>query len=69
MYVDIVISNAFNLNKHFFFSFLFSLGFALPTTFNNNNNNNKIIMINDEIQMKFMFNDNLILDTIQAYVN
>ena len=24
MYVDIVISNVFNLNKHFFFSFFFS---------------------------------------------
>ena len=24
MYVDIVISNVFNLNKHFFFYFLFS---------------------------------------------
>ena len=26
MYVDIVISNIFNLNKHFFFSFSFSCG-------------------------------------------
>ena len=42
MYVDIVISNAFNLNKlFFFFFFLYSLSLALPlpTSFKNNNNN------------------------------
>ena len=41
MYVDIVISNVFNLNKHFliFFLFPFSPSLALLTFFNNNNNN------------------------------
>ena len=31
MYVDIVISNVLNLNKHFFFSFLFSFIILYPS--------------------------------------
>ena len=33
MYEDIVISNAFNLNKHFFFFFSFFLYYVLRTTY------------------------------------
>ena len=43
MYVDIIISNAFNLNKHFFFSFSFlflSLTFPFVENFD-------VIALND----------------------
>ena len=57
MYVDIVISNIFNLNKHFFLSFLFLITLDLTYYDNNPTYKNKFSCNNNPDYKKQKYNN------------